>query len=210
MKGHRWFAAFYERLSKIEEKSAAVRKIRQEIVGGARGRVLEIGAGTGASFPYYSEDVTEVSAVEPDPFMLPRARKRAEEVDKPIEVHHAPAEELPFDDGTFDTAISTLVLCSVSDPQKALSEIKRVLKPGGQLRVYEHVRYESDFGGFWQDLITPAWKWFGAGCHPNRDTGSAITEAGFKFDSLRRLNTVPPVPPMVFVRPHIIGVATSV
>jgi ubiquinone/menaquinone biosynthesis C-methylase UbiE len=210
MKGHRWFAAIYERLSNVQEKSAAVRKIREEIVGGARGHVLEIGAGTGASFPYYGDDVTEVAAVEPDPFMLPRARKRAEEVSKPIEVHHAPAEKLPFEDDTFDTAISTLVLCSVSNPQKALFEIKRCLKPGGQLRVYEHVRYDSSFGGFWQDLVTPAWKWFGAGCHPNRDTGSTITDAGFKFESLRTIKDGPPVPPMVFDRPHIVGVATSV
>ncbi len=85
MKGHRWFAAFYERLCNIEEKSPAIQKIRREIVGGAKGRVLEIGAGTGASFPYYGDEVTEVAAVEPDPFMLPRARARAEEIDKPIE-----------------------------------------------------------------------------------------------------------------------------
>ena len=210
MKGHRWFAAFYARLSALEEKSAAVQKIRKEIVGGARGRVLEIGAGTGASFPYYGDEVTAVTAVEPDPFMLPRARARAEEVDKPIEVHHAPAEKLPFEDDSFDTAISTLVLCSVSNPEKALAEIKRTLKPGGQLRVYEHVRYINRFGAFWQDMIKPAWGWCGAGCHPNRDTAQNILDAGFEFESLRRINSVPPVPPMLFVRPHIVAVAKSI
>ena len=210
MEGHRWFAAIYERLNNVQEKSAAVQKIRKEIVGGARGRVLEIGAGTGASFPYYGDEVTEVAAVEPDPFMLPKARARAEAIDKPIEVHHAPAEELPFEDDSFDTAVSTLVLCSVSNPEKALSEIKRTLKPGGQLRVYEHVRYINRFGAFWQDAIKPAWKWFGAGCNPNRDMAQHILDAGFEFESLRRISTVPPVPPMVFVRPHIIAVAKSI
>ena len=208
MKGHRWFAAFYERLCNIEEKSPAVQKIRREIVGGAKGRVLEIGAGTGASFPYYGDEVTEVAAVEPDPFMLPRARARAEEIDKPIEVHQAPAEELPFEDDSFDTAISTLVLCTASHPEKALAEIKRTLKPGGQLRVYEHVRYINRFGAFGQDLIKPVWKWFGAGCNPNLDTAQYILDAGFKFESLRRTAGTPPVPPMAFIRPRIIGVAT--
>ena len=210
MEGHRWFAAFYERLCNIEEKSPAIQKIRREVVGGAKGRVLEIGAGTGASFPYYGNEVTEVAAIEPDPFMLPKARARAAEIDKPIEVHHAPAEELPFEDDSFDTAISTLVLCSVTNPQKALSEIKRTLKPGGELRVYEHVRYVNRVGAFVQDVVRPAWSWVGGGCQANRDTAQLILDAGFEFTSLRRFSGAPPIPPMVLVRPRIMGVAKSV
>lgn len=209
MEGHRWFAAFYERICKLEEASPAVRRVREDIVGGASGRVLEIGAGTGASFPYYAEAVTSVDAVEPDPFMLRRARAAAEIAGSAIELHQSPAEELPFDDATFDAAICSLVLCSVSSPKRALSEIKRVLKPGGELRVYEHVRYDYPFGAFWQDLIAPAWRWIGAGCNPNRDTAASIREAGFEFQRLRVKYTAPPLPPMFFVRPHIIGVATS-
>jgi ubiquinone/menaquinone biosynthesis C-methylase UbiE len=209
MEGHRWFAAFYERMSKIEERSPAVRRVRENIVGGAAGRVIELGAGTGASFPYYGESVTSVDAVEPDPFMLRRAREAVGSATRPIELHEAPAEQLPFDDGTFDTAVSSLVLCSVSSPDLALSEIKRVLKPGGELRVYEHVRYEDSFGAFWQDLVAPVWRWTGAGCNPNRDTAASIRKAGFEFERIQIKNTAPPVPPMIFVRPHLIGVAIS-
>jgi ubiquinone/menaquinone biosynthesis C-methylase UbiE len=209
MEGHRWFAAFYERMSKMEERSPAVRRVREDIVGGASGRILEVGAGTGASFPYYGEAVTGVDAVEPDPFMLRRAREAVKSANRPVELHEAPAEQLPFDDGTFDTAVCSLVLCTVSSPYKALSEIKRVLKPGGELRVYEHVRYEDSFGAFWQDLVAPVWRWTGAGCNPNRDTAASIRKAGFEFERIQIKNTAPPVPPMIFVRPHLIGVAIS-
>ena len=209
MKGHRWFAAFYDRLCKMEERSPVVRRIREDIVGGSSGRVLELGAGTGASFPYYGASVTRVDAIEPDPYMLKRARKAVRDAPRPIEIHQSPAEELPFDDATFDTAVCALVLCSVSHPAQALSEIKRVLKPGGELRLYEHVRYSNRFGAFWQDMITPAWRWIGAGCNPNRDTAASVRHAGFEFDRLTVKATVPPVPPMIFVRPHLIGVAKS-
>lgn len=209
MEGHRWFAAFYERLCKLEERSPAVKRVREDIVGGTSGRVLEVGAGTGASFLYYGDSVTSVAAVEPDPFMLRRAREAAKTASRPIELHEAPAEQLPFEDGTFDTAVASLVLCSVSNQQQALSEIKRVLKPAGQLRVYEHVRYDHGFGGFWQDLIAPIWRWTGGGCNPNRDTTAAIRNAGFEFERIQITNTAPPVPPMIFVRPHLIGVAIS-
>lgn len=209
MEGHRWFAAFYERICKLEESSPAVRRVRKDIVGGASGRVLEVGAGTGASFPYYNECATSVDAIEPDPFMLRRARKAAKSTARAIELHKAPAEALPFEDATFDTAICSLVLCSVSNPGRALAEIKRVLKPGGELRVYEHVRYDHGFGAFFQDAFAPAWRWIGAGCNPNRDTAACIRSAGFEFTRLRFVKNAPPIPPIVLVRPHIIGVATS-
>lgn len=205
-KGHKWFAAIYDRLTAPAERSY-MRTIREEIVGGAKGRVLELGAGTGASFPYYNDHAEEVIATEPDPYMLERARRRAEEVERPIEVRQASAEELPFDDGSFDTVVSTLVMCSVKDPLRALSEVRRALKPSGELRIYDHVRYDHTFGAFWQDLITPVWRWLGAGCHPNRDIASLVREAGFEFEQLELIKPMPPIPPMAFVRPHIKGVA---
>ena len=208
-KGHKWFASIYDRMMARAERSF-MRAVRKEIAGGARGRVLEVGAGTGANFSYYNEHAREIIAIEPDPYMLQRARRRAQEVGRSIDLRQAPAEELPFEDDSFDTVVSTLVMCSVGDPLRALSEVRRVLKPSGQLRLYEHVRYEHAFGAFWQDLVTPAWRWFGAGCHPNRDTASFVREAGFEFEQLELTKPHPPIPPMVFARPHITGIARPV
>ena len=204
--GHKWFAAVYDRLMSSAERSF-MKGVREEIAGGASGRVLELGAGTGANFAYYGASTQELFAIEPDPYMLERARRRASESGRPIDLRQAPAEEIPFEDASFDTVVSTLVMCSVSDPRRALSEARRVLKPSGKLRLFDHVRYDHAFGAFWQDVITPAWRWFGAGCHPNRDTASIIREAGFEFQQLELMKPVPPIPPMWFSRPHIKGVA---
>ena len=204
-KGHRWFAATYDRMMASAERSF-MKKVREEIVGGAKGRVLEIGAGTGASFPYYRDSV-ELVATEPDPHMFMRAEKRAALAGRKIELKQAGAEQLPFADASFDTVVATLVMCSVGDPVKALSEIRRVLKPQGEYRFCDHVRYDHAFGAFWQDLVTPVWRWFGAGCHPNRDIARFISEAGFTIEKLERSKPLPPIPPMVCSRPHIKGVA---
>ena len=206
--GHRWFAAIYDRMSARAENTF-MKEIRQEIVGGARGKVLEIGCGTGASLPYYGEGVEQLVATEPDPYMMAKAKERARALGLELDLRPAAAEALPFEDGTFDTVVSTLVMCSVRDPARALAEVRRVLKPGGQFRFYEHVRYGHAFGAFWQDLITPLWRWCGAGCHPNRDTEKAIRAAGFNIVQLEHLQPFPPIPPMVFSRPHIKGVALA-
>jgi ubiquinone/menaquinone biosynthesis C-methylase UbiE len=139
--------------------------------------------------------------------MLERARSKLTGASQPIEIRQAPAEELPFDDASFDTVVDTINMCTIGDLPRALSEISRVLRPGGELRFFEHVRYQNPLGALTQDLVTPIWKWFGAGCHPNRDVARAIGEAGFEITHLQRSNPVPPVPPMVFSRPHIMGVA---
>ena len=208
-KGHKWFAWIYDSMMARGERTF-MREVREEIAGGARGRVLEVGAGTGANFPYYNDQAEEITATEPDPYMLKRARRRAEAVGRTIELRQASAEELPFDDDSFDTVVSTLVMCSVGDPLRALSEVRRVLKPSGELRAFEHVRYEHTFGAFWQDLITPVWRWAGAGCHPNRDVASFVREAGFEFERLELTKRHLPIPPMVFARPHILGIARPV
>jgi ubiquinone/menaquinone biosynthesis C-methylase UbiE len=205
-KGHKWFAATYDRMQASAERSY-MRAIREEIIGGARGRVLELGVGTGLSFPYYNDHVEQVIATEPDPHMLERARRRLKDAGRPIELQQVSAEELPFEDGSFDTVVSMLVLCTVRDPPQALSEVRRVLKPSGELRMYEHVRYDHAFGAFWQDLVTPAWRWFGGGCHPNRDIARLVREAGFEFQQLELGKPVLPIPPMVFARPHITAIA---
>jgi ubiquinone/menaquinone biosynthesis C-methylase UbiE len=205
MKGHKWFAAIYDRMMAPEEKRF-FGAIREEMLRDVDGEVLEIGAGTGVNFQYYRNGA-HIVATEPDPYMLERARKRASEAPANIELRHAAAEELPFPDASFDFVIDTLVLCTVRDPRRALLEIKRVLKPGGELRLYEHVRYENPVGALSQDLISPVWQWFGAGCHPNRDTGRTLREAGLEIVSERRRKELPPVPPMIFSRPHLQVVA---
>lgn len=205
MKGHKWFAAIYDKMLESEEKKF-LGAIRAEMLEDVTGNVLEIGAGTGANFQYYQPGA-HVTAIEPDPYMLQRAQKRASETRADIDLRQAPAEELPFPDASFDFVIDTLVLCSVRDPRKALSEIKRVLKPGGEFRLYEHVRYKNPIGALSQDLISPAWQWFGAGCHPNRNTERYVREAGFELISVRMRKEVPPIPPMIFVRPHLRAVA---
>lgn len=203
--GHKWFAAIYDRLVGPAERSFT-KKVREETAGEARGRVLEIGAGTGLNFPYYRDGV-EVVATEPDPYMLRRAEARLRALGRPIALQQAQAEHLPFEDGVFDTVIGTLVLCTVEDPLRALAEIRRVLKREGEYRFYEHVRYDHSFGAFWQDVITPIWRWFSAGCHLNRDTARLIQQAGFRIVDLRLTKPVPPVPPAALIRPHICGVA---
>lgn len=207
MNGHKWFAAVYDRQMAFAEKRW-LGKIREELVGTATGRVLEIGAGTGANFPYYRGGA-EVIAAEPDPYMLEKAKKRAHETGNRIELRQASAEELPFEDDSFDVVIGTLVLCSVRSPKQALSEIRRVLKRGGEFRSYEHVRYRNPVGAFFQDLVQPLWSWFGAGCHPNRDTLRSIKAAGFEIVQAEVKNTFPPVPPMICARPHLKAIVRS-
>ena len=208
-KGHRWFAAMYDRMTASAERSY-LGAARAETAGGAKGRVLEIGAGTGANFRHYTELAEQVVATEPDPYMLRKARVRAQDAARPIELHQAPADDLPFEDGASDTVVSTVVLCTVPDPLKALGEIRRVLRPGGELRFYGHVRSDNAVAGLFQDVALPLWRWIGAGCHCNRDTASNIRAAGFEIRKLAASAPFPPIPPMVLARPHIQGVAISI
>jgi ubiquinone/menaquinone biosynthesis C-methylase UbiE len=206
MKGHKWFASIYDKMLASQEKRY-LGALREEMLKDLSGRILEIGAGTGANFRHYPGGV-KVVATEPDPYMLQRARKRAEEAAADIELQQIAAEKLPFPDASFDYVVDSLVLCSVKDPRNVLAEIKRVLKPGGELRVYEHVRYENPIGALSQDIISPLWQWFAAGCHPNRPTERYLREAGFELSDVRIRKELPPVPPMVFTRPHLQAVAT--
>jgi ubiquinone/menaquinone biosynthesis C-methylase UbiE len=161
-------------------------KHRPHIVGEAEGRVLEVGAGTGASFPYYPP-AAQVVATEPDQYMLEHAQKHLAELGAGnIELRQASVEELPFEDSSFDTVVSTLVFCSVDDPVRGMAEVRRVLKPGGTFRFVEHVRADIGWQGRVQDAITPVWSWLGAGCHPNRRTLGTIEDAGFQVLALTR------------------------
>ena len=154
MKGHKWFAAIYDRMSAPEERRF-MGEVRAELAGGARGKILEIGAGTGLNFPHY-RDGAEVIATEPDPYMRQRAQRRLMEAGKHIELRKASAEELPFESDSFDTVVGTLVMCSVPHPQRALAEIRRVLKPGGEYRFYEHVPHLWGFSTLDDMSVTKA------------------------------------------------------
>jgi ubiquinone/menaquinone biosynthesis C-methylase UbiE len=206
MKGHKWFAAVYDRMIAPAERGF-MKEVRGEIAGGASGRVLEIGAGTGANFAYYPDGL-EVVATEPDPYMMRKAETKAGDSTARIELKQASAAKLPFDDASFDTVVGTLVMCSVGNQAQALAEVRRVLKPTGEYRFFEHVRYENPIGALSQTLIEPLWGWVGAGCHPNRKTVDSIRDAGFEVTRVEVTMPTPPIPPMIFTRPHALGFAT--
>ncbi len=182
MKGHRWFATVYDLLMRGLERDV-LSQIRPWIAGDATGRVLEIGAGTGANLPYYRNSQS-IIALEPDPFMIDQARKQAANLGLDIDFRLCPAEALPFPDASFDTVVATLVFCTVSDPARSLAEVRRVLRPNGTLRFIEHVRAPEGFMATVQDVITPVWRRLAAGCHPNRPTLQSIEEAGFEIVQL--------------------------
>jgi ubiquinone/menaquinone biosynthesis C-methylase UbiE len=206
MEGHKWFAAVYDRMMAPAERGF-MKGVRKELAGGASGRVLEIGAGTGANFAHY-QDGLEVVATEPDPFMMRQAEAKAGEAKARIELKQASAAKLPFEDASFDTVVGTLVMCSVDDQAEALAEVLRVLKPTGEYRFFEHIRYENPIGALSQTLIAPFWGWVGAGCHPNRRTVDSIRDAGFEVTRVEFSMPTPPIPPMIFTRPHALGIAT--
>ena len=182
-RGHRWFAAGYERRGRKNEDTEYAKSIRTRVAGGVTGRVLEIGAGTGFNFPYYPP-ASEVVATEPDPEMVKRAEPRARE--HGVELRPAPAERLPFPDSSFDTVVSTGVLCAVDDPASALEEAHRVLRPGGILRFSEHVRGARPLRRLWQRTTDPIhYRMFR--CHIGRDTLRAMRGAGFEIEELEHL-----------------------
>jgi SAM-dependent methyltransferase len=197
MPGHRWFAAFYEFIGRRE--GVRIRRMRQRIAGGAMGDVLEIGAGPGLDFPYYRPALARrVAATDPDPYMLRRAVEPGRGAVVPVHLSLAAAESLPFVDASFDTVVSVLVLCTVEDPIQALTEVRRVLRPGGTLRFLEHVRGDGMLGAV-HDVIVPVWRWCAAGCHPNRRTADLLDAAGFEFAEFRRRRLTPGGPAIMGV-----------
>ena len=179
MAGHPIFAALYEKLLAANEQ-AGLRDIRAGLLRSASGRTLEIGAGTGLNLEHYPGAVTQLVLSEPDPHMAKRLRATVatrSPVDS-AEVIEAGAEALPYEADSFDTVVSTLVLCTVSDPRRAVAEASRVLRPGGRLLFIEHVRDRAGTRrSQWQDRLERPWGWFLGGCHPNRDTGRLIADA---------------------------------
>jgi ubiquinone/menaquinone biosynthesis C-methylase UbiE len=167
------------------------------------GRVLEIGAGTGLNVPRYRA-AEEVVVVEPDPTYGRRLKLRSDEASVPVEVVATKAEQLPFADESFDHAVASLALCSMTDVDTVLGELRRVLRPGGSLVFLEHVRSPSAKRARWQDRFTPLQRRVADGCHLNRDTPAAIERAGFEIAELERFS-MPPGHPLI--RDAVQGVA---
>lgn len=157
-----------------------VGKWREWVVSAARGRVLELGVGTGLNLPHYrGGEAQTVAAIDPDGALLRRACSRLDGTADPIGLYQARAEDLPFPNEFFDVVLGTLVFCTIGEPESALGQVRRVLKPGGRLRLVEHVRMNNRVIAGAQDIVTPLWKEIAGGCHLNRDTLGTVEHAGF-------------------------------
>ena len=200
------FARMYQRSSKNAERRGATEH-RRRLLAGLSGTVLELGAGHGLNFPHYPGEVTEIIAVEPEPTLRAEATKAAASTPVPIRVLAGIADHLPIGDDTVDAAVASLVLCSVPDQAHALAELHRVVRPGGELRFYEHViphcqpkrllLQALDHSGLWPRVA--------GGCHPARDTTSAIQRSGFELQTIERVMfAASRLEPAV---PHILGTA---
>ncbi len=184
----RGFAAVYDRGLKATE-DAGLCEVRREVLAGASGRTIDLGAGTGVNCELFGAAVTELVLAEPDEHMLKRLRAKLSQASgegPAVEAVQAPAEKLPFEDDSFDTAVFTLVLCTVPDPVAALAEAARVLKPGGKLLFVEHVRAEEPALARWQDRLEKPWRFLADGCHCNRDTVATIEASPFELEEVER------------------------
>jgi ubiquinone/menaquinone biosynthesis C-methylase UbiE len=199
----RLFAILYDPSLWLGER-AGLGALRQDLLRHAEGRTVELGSGTGLNLRYYPRDLDELVLTEPAEPMRARLARRLRDSRYPARIVDASAEDLPFEDGTVDTVVSTLVLCTVDSPDAALQEIKRVLRPGGQLLLLEHVRSDSPRLAAWQDRLEGPWRRFAEGCRCNRATVESVRESGLKLGDLREASwhMEPPI-----VRPLVMGAA---
>lgn len=197
------FARLYD-ASFVKAEKEGLADERAKLIAQATGDVLEIGAGTGLNLAHYGPGVTSLVLTEPSEPMADQLRgKLGDRSDAQVEI--VGAESLPFADESFDCVVCTLVLCTVDDPDAAVAEIRRVLRPGGRLLLIEHVRNEDPSSAKWQDRFERPWKAFGNGCRCNRDTAATVSANGFDVTGLKD-ETLPAAPPII--RPLIVGVAT--
>jgi SAM-dependent methyltransferase len=179
---------------------------RRKLLAGLAGRVIEVGAGPGTNFPFYPRTVEHVLAIEPEALLRAECINSAADAPVPATIKDGVSGHLPAEDDSFDGAVASLVLCSVPDQQRALIELRRVLRPGGELRFYEHVVARQPVAKALQRAADAIfWPRVAGGCHLGRDTGVALEQAGFTVESCERFTFTPgpPVPPI----PHILGIA---
>ena len=200
---HPLFARGYAWLAKKEDEAGGADN-RIELLAGLSGRIVEVGSGIGSNFAHYPAEVTEVVAVEPEPYLRQRSEEAATLAPVKVTVVKGLADELPLADGSVDAGVASLVLCSVPDQSLALAELRRVIKPGGELRFYEHVVSNRESRRKFQRFMDATiWPRMAGGCHMTRDTREAIERAGFIIQRSRRF----PFPPGPMGLPHILGSA---
>lgn len=202
---HPIFARVYTRISESGERRGGAEH-RARLLAGCAGRVIEIGAGNGKNFTHYPDSVTEVVAVEPEPNLRKLGQAEAARVGVPVHLVDGAAEELPAQDESFDVGVASLVLCSVRDQGRAISELRRAIRPGGELRFYEHVVSQNHIEARIQKLLDATFYPYVSGDdHLSRDTGSAIERGGFVIESCERFRFSPAwwLPP----EEHILGIA---
>ena len=200
----RGFAAVYDRGLKATEE-AGLREVRRQTLARAGGRTIDLGAGTGANLDLFPPGVTELVLAEPDPHMLAKLRAKLAESSSAATAIQAPAEKLPFEDSSFDTAVFTLVLCTVPNPVAALAEAARVLRPGGRLLFVEHVRAGDPGLARWQDRLEKPWRFLADGCHCNRDTVTTIEASPLTLEQVEHGDLPKALP---IVKPLVRGSAT--
>ncbi|NUR93159.1 MAG: class I SAM-dependent methyltransferase [Nonomuraea sp.] len=199
---HPRFARMYERMSAVSEQGE-MPDHRRRLLAGLSGEVIEVGAGNGLNFAHYPAAVTRVVAVEPEDVLRGLARKAAAGAPVPVEVVAGHADGLPYGEGAFDAVVLSLVLCSVDDQARTLAEVRRVLRPGGEVRFFEHVASRKPVAALVQRVVTPVWRRVAGGCHLDRDTAAAIEASGLRIEELERFPVKPgPSAPSL---PHILG-----
>ncbi len=201
--GNRLFAAWYDLLNAAVE--GRVIPFRRLTAGVSEGSVLEIGGGTGANVAHYPAS-TRVTMLEPNPHMARRLQRGADKLGRPVTVVPGVGESVPFADCSFDTVVTTLVLCMVSDMSQVVREARRVLRPGGRFLFYEHVASLDPWTHGWQTRLNPCWRFVTTGCNLDRDIASEVQSAGFAAVELRRFSLSVGGPLKL---PNIVGVARA-
>ncbi len=201
------FARFFHRFCG-RDRGTGERELRRELLAGASGRVVEVGAGNGINFEHYPVSVTELIAVEPEPYLRRQAETAALDAPVPVQVVAGVAASLGLPQDSVDVVVVSGVLCSVPDQSDALAEFRRVLRPGGELRFYEHVRSRRPAFARWQRRIDAAWSRVMGGCHTDRETLAAITDAGFRLERCRGFG-FPPKAHVYPVMPRVLGLARA-